>query len=197
MKGRRTHSPAFTRKVASETVKGNETVAQLAARSEVYPGQIFTWKQTLAEGTDSTLRDGQEQKSRNDRLARRREITLRELELAREELLPKCHTPKNSMELIVVNDILQMTEFSIVVLGSDERYFPLWFQWIVLSILNPWTGSRYRKFLKVQRRWRDFDEDTLLNNEENELVVEGREEEGDAPTRSEDDSTQNGGPYAG
>ena len=34
-KGRRKHSPAFKAKVALEAVKGNETVAQLAARYEV------------------------------------------------------------------------------------------------------------------------------------------------------------------
>ena len=39
-KGRRNHSPAFKAKVALEAVKGQETVAQLAARYEVHPGQI-------------------------------------------------------------------------------------------------------------------------------------------------------------
>ena len=39
-KGRRKHSPAFKAKVALEAMKGEETVAQLAARYEVHPGQI-------------------------------------------------------------------------------------------------------------------------------------------------------------
>ena len=49
-KGRRKHSPAFKAKVALEAVKGQETVAQLAARYEVHPGQIQAWKKALVEG---------------------------------------------------------------------------------------------------------------------------------------------------
>ena len=39
-KERRKHSPAFKAKVSLEAVKGEETVAQLASRYEVHPGQI-------------------------------------------------------------------------------------------------------------------------------------------------------------
>ena len=46
-KGRRKHSPVFKAKVDLEVVKGEETVGQLAARYEVHPGQIQTWKKAL------------------------------------------------------------------------------------------------------------------------------------------------------
>ena len=46
-RGRRKHSPAFRAQVAFEAVKGQETIAQLAARYEVHPGQIQTWKKAL------------------------------------------------------------------------------------------------------------------------------------------------------
>ncbi len=65
-KGRRKHSPAFKAKVALEAVKGQETVAQLAARYEVHPGQIQAWKKALSEGAVGVFGKDQEKKSKND-----------------------------------------------------------------------------------------------------------------------------------
>ena len=48
-KGRRKHSPAFKAKMALEAVEGQETIAQLAARYEVHPGQIQAWKKAVVE----------------------------------------------------------------------------------------------------------------------------------------------------
>ena len=64
--GRRKHSPAFKAKVALEALKGQETVAQLAASYEVHPGQIQAWKKALTEGASGVFGNGKEQKSRND-----------------------------------------------------------------------------------------------------------------------------------
>ena len=59
--GRRKHSPAFKAKVALEGVKGNETVAQLAARYQVHPSQIQAWKKALTNGAAGVFSNGQEQ----------------------------------------------------------------------------------------------------------------------------------------
>ena len=49
--GRRKHSPAFKANVALEAVKGEETVAQLAARYQVHPSQIQAWKKGPDRGS--------------------------------------------------------------------------------------------------------------------------------------------------
>ena len=64
--GRRKHSPAFKAKVALEALKSQKTVAQLAARYEVHPGQIQAWKKALTEGASGVFGNGKEQKSRSD-----------------------------------------------------------------------------------------------------------------------------------
>ena len=64
---RRKHSPAFKAKVALEALKGQETVAQLAARYEVHPVPDSGLEEsTLAEGASGVFGNGKEQKSGND-----------------------------------------------------------------------------------------------------------------------------------
>jgi transposase-like protein len=51
MKGnRRKHSPSFKAEVALESLKGEETVAQLASRFDVHPSQVHKWKKELTDG---------------------------------------------------------------------------------------------------------------------------------------------------
>ena len=49
-----------------EALKGQETVAQLAARYEVNPGQIQAWKKALTEGASGVFGNGKDPKSRNE-----------------------------------------------------------------------------------------------------------------------------------
>ena len=52
--------------MALEAMNGKETVAQLAARYEVHPGQIQAWKKALTQGAAGVFGNGQEQKARSD-----------------------------------------------------------------------------------------------------------------------------------
>ncbi len=60
-KERRKHSQSFKAKVPLEAVKGELTVAQLAARYEVHPGQIQVWKKALMGGAANVF-DGSQDK---------------------------------------------------------------------------------------------------------------------------------------
>jgi len=46
---RRNHSPAFKAKVALEAIKGEKTIAELAAHYDVHANQITSWKTQLLE----------------------------------------------------------------------------------------------------------------------------------------------------
>ena len=73
---RRKHSPAFKAKVALEAMKGEQTVAELAARFEVHPNQIQAWKKALSDGAAAILDHGsgtakdKEQKNNDALMAR-------------------------------------------------------------------------------------------------------------------------------
>ena len=63
-KERRKHSPSFKAKVALEAVKGEQTVAQLAARYEVHPGQIQARKKALLAGAAGVFNGNQDKRQK-------------------------------------------------------------------------------------------------------------------------------------
>lgn len=65
-KNRRKHSPSFKAKVALEAFKGEATIAELAQRFEVHPGQIRKWRNALSEGAAGIFGDDQAQNKKDD-----------------------------------------------------------------------------------------------------------------------------------
>jgi transposase-like protein len=65
-KPRRNHSAAFKARVALEAIRGEKTVAEIAAHHEVHPTQITAWKSQLLDnataifGGDTVAADGKE-----------------------------------------------------------------------------------------------------------------------------------------
>jgi transposase-like protein len=66
---RRKHEPAFKAKVAVTALRGDATVAELAARFGVHPHQIYAWRRALMEAAPKVFAG---QLGRTDELSERK-----------------------------------------------------------------------------------------------------------------------------
>lgn len=63
---RRRHSSEFKAKVATEALKGQKTLNELAAEFGVHPVQIAQWKRQLAEGSVGIFESGHASRHERD-----------------------------------------------------------------------------------------------------------------------------------
>ena len=63
---RRNHSSAFKAKVAMAALKGDKTVAELAAQFEVHANQITDWKRQLHENAATVFGERREKEKEPD-----------------------------------------------------------------------------------------------------------------------------------
>ena len=66
IKKRKQYSPEFKAKVALAALRNEQSTAELAAKYEVHPTMITTWKRELVEGADEEFDKGQNTKKQHD-----------------------------------------------------------------------------------------------------------------------------------
>ena len=65
-KKRKQYSPAFKAKVALAAIRNEATVAELAAKYEIHPTMVGSWKRELIEGAAELFDKGQKNKKQQD-----------------------------------------------------------------------------------------------------------------------------------
>ena len=55
---RRRFTAEFKKRVVLEALRGDRTVQEVAARHEVHPNQVSTWKRQAVEGLEEIFADG-------------------------------------------------------------------------------------------------------------------------------------------
>lgn len=58
MAKRKSHSASFKSKVALEAIRGDQTVAELAAKYQIHPAMITKWKKQAMDGMADTFSRG-------------------------------------------------------------------------------------------------------------------------------------------
>ena len=63
---RRKHSPQFKAQVGLAALKGEATIQELAARHNVHPNQIHTWRRAVEDGAQAAFEKGDGKQEREN-----------------------------------------------------------------------------------------------------------------------------------
>ena len=74
MTKRRTHSPEFKARVATEAISSRKTLQKIAADHAIHPIQVSQWKQQPLEGAGDLFSKGREDKEQGDLQSREAEL---------------------------------------------------------------------------------------------------------------------------
>jgi len=94
---RRNHTAAFKAKVALAAVKGDKTMAQLAAQYDIHANQIQDWRKKLLESAVDVFGRGAQERSDTEETVKELHAKIGQLTMERDFLehgLERIHGPK-------------------------------------------------------------------------------------------------------
>ena len=87
-KRRRRFTAAFKKRVVLEALRGDRTVQEIAARHQVHPNQVSTWKRQAVDGLDESFAAGSRPRpSEQETVIRGLHAKIRELTVERDFFL--------------------------------------------------------------------------------------------------------------
>ena len=90
---------------------------------------------------------------KEDWVERRKETALKELELAKRDLLARREKTRDPMESSVISGMLPLIEGAIEAVTTEENPMSPWFQGLLYGLANPLIGAKYRKVLATLKKF--------------------------------------------
>ena len=90
---------------------------------------------------------------KEDWVERRKETALKELELAKRDLLARREKTRDPMESSVIAGMLAFVEGGIRGIALEDSPMSPWFQGLLYGLANPLIGAKYRKVLATLKKF--------------------------------------------
>ena len=90
---------------------------------------------------------------KEDWVERRKKTALKELELAKRDLLARQKKTRDPMESSVIAGMLSLVEDGLQVVTLEDNPMPHWFQGLLYGLANPLIATKYRKVLITLKKF--------------------------------------------